>query len=106
MGFDRKMDSKVDSKPAWEASPPPFSFYLSTLLSIPRQIQHITLDIHPVERGARLGGAESALTKRSWSPVCSCLSHLPGSIIPKNSVAISCAPPEITIPTTPRELGL
>src|ERR1700691_4507781 len=27
MGFDRKMDSKVDSKPAWEASPPPFSFY-------------------------------------------------------------------------------
>ena len=26
MGFDRKMDSKVDSKPVWEASPPPFSF--------------------------------------------------------------------------------
>ncbi len=68
MGFDRKMDSKVDSKPVWEASPPPFSFTV-TLLSIPRQIQHITLDVHPVERGARLGGAESALTKRSWSPV-------------------------------------
>src|SRR5579859_2711880 len=26
MGFDRKMDSKVDSKPAWEASLPAFSF--------------------------------------------------------------------------------
>src|ERR1700730_5013752 len=26
MGFDRKMDSKVDSKPVWEASPSPFSF--------------------------------------------------------------------------------
>src|SRR5580704_16914653 len=26
MGFDRKMDSKVDSKPVWEASPPRFSF--------------------------------------------------------------------------------
>jgi hypothetical protein len=26
MGFDRKMDSKVDSKSVWEASPPPFSF--------------------------------------------------------------------------------
>jgi hypothetical protein len=26
MGFDRKMDSKVDSKPAWEASLPVFSF--------------------------------------------------------------------------------
>ena len=26
MGFDRKMDSKVDSKPVWEASPLPFSF--------------------------------------------------------------------------------
>src|SRR5882724_7149503 len=26
MGFDRKMDSKVDSKPVWEDSPPAFSF--------------------------------------------------------------------------------
>ena len=26
MGFDRKMDSKVDSKPAWEAPLPVFSF--------------------------------------------------------------------------------
>jgi hypothetical protein len=51
MGFDRKN------------GPPSF------LLSIPRLIQHITLHLYPVEGGARLGGAGSALTKRSWSPV-------------------------------------
>src|SRR6202051_4079796 len=44
MGFDRKMDSKVDSKPVWGTR---FrrSRLLSTLLSIPRQIHHITLDV-------------------------------------------------------------
>jgi hypothetical protein len=45
---------------------------LSTLLSIPRQIQHITLDVHPVEREARLGGGvgvdQGKLVSRMFMP--------------------------------------
>ena len=77
---------------------------LSTLLSIPRQIQHITLDVLPgITRSPDLAAASGVDPNRSWSPVCLCLPHLPGSIIPKNSVAISSAPHEITVPANPRE---
>src|ERR1700693_225995 len=56
MGFDRKMDSKVDSKPVWGTR---FrrSRLLSTLLSIPRQIHHITLDVRTGRTRARVLGA-------------------------------------------------
>src|SRR6202011_703157 len=51
---------------------------LSTLLSIPRQIQHITLDVLAGRTRSPDLAAESGIDpKRSWSPVCSCLPHLP-----------------------------
>ncbi len=61
---------------------------LSTLLSIPRQIQHITLDVHPVEREADLA-SESALTKGGGLRYVHAFPICPDSIIPNNSVAIS-----------------
>jgi len=76
MGFDRKMDSKVDSKPVWEASPPPFSFTVHFTV-------HPTTDstYHTVRP---LGRRQSTETRRGKSRVdqeklapCPCLPHLP-----------------------------
>jgi hypothetical protein len=93
MGFDRKMDSK----PVWEAS-------LSTLLSIPRQIQHITLDVLPGRtRSPDLAAESVRLTPREVG-----LSYVNAfHICPARSFPRTASPSvplhEITVPANPRE---
>src|ERR1700722_1712299 len=62
MGFDRKMDSKVDSKPVWEASPPPFSFTVHFTVHPTTDSTYHTGPLTGVDAKPDLA-AESALTK-------------------------------------------
>ena len=67
MGFDRKMDSKVDSKPVWEASPPPFSFTVHFTVH-PTTDSTYNTGRPPGRTRSPTWRRKSALTKRSWSP--------------------------------------
>ena len=66
MGFDRKMDSKVDSKPVWEASPPPFSFTVHFTVHPTTDSTYHTVRPLGRARSNRTPASQSWSIKRSW----------------------------------------
>ena len=64
MGFDRKMDSKVDSKPVWEAFASALLVYCPLYCPSHDRFNISQVDVDPVNAEPDLA-AESALTKRS-----------------------------------------
>jgi hypothetical protein len=95
MGFDRKMDSKVDSKPAWEASPPPFSFTVHFTVHPTTDSTYHTGRPPGRTRSSRLGGGVGVDQEKLFSRMFMPSTFARARSFPRTASPISSARPSV-----------